>query len=409
MREQFLSAVSAALPANCLAGHWPDVPLERLTILAIGKAALSMAHAAASNYGTELRGLALVPDGYDQNPGLPEGIRVMHGSHPVPDPRSVAAANAAVDLVQGLAEQDLLLVLLSGGGSSVMCKPREGISLEEKRELIRMLQDAGAPISDINCVRQQLSSIKGGQLARATQARIITLAISDVPGNEPGLISSGPTVDSNKGPGDALDVLARYGIKVDPGICSVLSQTRSAMPDRRNNRAEFSVVTSGNTMLEQAARCLAADGYQVLNHGDVIEGNAADLARQHARQALQLATSGGKHCILSGGETSVRLAHPTGIGGRNTEYLLSLAIHLGEVQNVWALACDSDGIDGNGSHAGAVIGPGTLARATALGLSAADYLEKHDSAGFFNQLGDLVETGPIQTNVSDFRLLLIGY
>jgi len=370
----FRTALEPALPRHCLAGHFPAWPEGELIVLALGKAGAAMAQAAALHYRVPLRGLVLVPDGHAAGIELPPGLSVRESSHPVPDERSVASADAALALAAGLTPDDLLLALVSGGGSAVLCKPAPGFSLADKQALNRRLQASGAPIAEINRARQRMSAVKGGKLAAVSAAPVVTLVISDVPGDDPALVASGPTVPAS---GAAA-----------PGSWA-------------------KVVAGGETMLRAAQRRLESMGYVVLDLGDRVEGEARRVAEYHARMVARIASGGRKTALLSGGETGVALDRPgTGTGGRNTEYLLSLALALNGRPDVWAVACDSDGVDGRGGHAGAVIGPASLDRANRLGLDPAEYLANHDSAGLFDRLGDLVVTGPTFTNVSDFRAIL---
>ncbi len=367
-----------------------------------------MAAAAAGRYGAVARGLVLVPDGHLRDESPPPGFGVLFGGHPVPDERSVHAADAALALAASLEPDDLLLVLLSGGGSAVMCKPRGGLSLAQKQELNRQLHNSGASIGEINRVRRQLSAIKGGRLSAACAAPVVTLAISDVPGNDPGTIASGPTVPDRGTAGEALDVLERYRIDIPQEVRDLLNDSdREGHALRSGYRDNFTVVATGSTMLEAAGRELEAEGYRVIDLGDAVEGDAREIARAYAQLAREQCGKG-RTCILSGGESAVTIRSEPGLGGRNTEYLLALAIELDGLPGAWAIAGDSDGIDGKGGHAGAVIGPDTLRRAGQAGLDAQAFLEAHDSATFFRELGDLVVTGPTQTNVNDFRAVLIS-
>jgi hydroxypyruvate reductase len=253
-----------------------------------------------------------------------------------------------------------------------------------------------------------LSAIKGGRLSSFSKARVATLAISDVPGDDPSLIASGPTVPDHTRPGDALDVLAKYAIDPGIGIRNQLRESKAMSVCLRDWDADtFTTVASGETMLKAAQHELENAGFRVVNLGDQVEGEALELARQHARLAKKLWRTEGRHCILSGGETTVTIRGAAGFGGRNTEYLLALAIALDGIKHTWALAADSDGIDGRGNQAGAMIGPDTLSRAASVGLKASHFLQTHDSGSFFRRLGNLVVTGPTLTNVNDFRAILI--
>jgi len=367
-----------------------------------------MAAAAAERYGAGFEGLVIEP----ADPGavlesIP-GFRHIGSSHPVPDERSVAAASAALQLAAGLAPDDLLLVLLSGGGSALMSLPAAGLSLEKKQSLTRQLLASGATIHEINCVRKKLSRIKGGRLALACRARVVTLAISDVPGNDPRLIASGPTVWDRNTSDDARDILTRHGIRLTAAIDRVLHGAAAESPGHFDPTAQntYQIVASGMTALQAAGDCCRRNGVEPLILGDDLQGEARELAREQARMALDLARKGNTCCLLSGGETTVTPGVSPGRGGRNTEYALALALALGGRPGIWALAADTDGIDGCEGHSGALVDPDTLQRAARAGLEAENYLRRHDTAGFFEQIGGLLVEGPTGTNVSDFRAIL---
>jgi hydroxypyruvate reductase len=334
----------------------------------------------------------------------------MAASHPVPDHRSLQAAVKALELARELRSDDLLLFLVSGGGSSLMCLPADGLSLREKRELNRQLLASGASISQINCIRKHLSKVKGGRLAMACQARVVTLAVSDVPGSDPSLIASGPTLEDPTSLADAKAILEELAIVPGPGVKKALQDQASETPafDKRRQADRFHVVASGRLALEAAARRCHQQNIEAQVLGDHLEGEASVLAREHAGMALDLAASGKSVCLLSGGETTVRLPSPSGRGGRNTEYALAMAIELEGYAKIWALAADTDGIDGIGGHSGAVIGPATLSRGHANGLDPKAFLQSHDSASYFEATGGLISVGPTHTNVNDFRALLIN-
>ena len=409
--QMWRAGIAAAHPRACLAGYWPAAPGGRPALLAVGKAALPMAAEAVRHYGDDLAGIAIFPDGGEPEPQPPApGIRLYPSSHPVPDERSRMAGRAALDFVSSLADNDLLLVLLSGGGSSLMCLPAAGVSLDDKQTLTRELLACGASIGEINCVRKQLSRVKGGRLAQACAAPIVTLAISDVPGDDPATIASGPTVPDASTRAAARAVLARHRIVPSPAVGRALRDRDPATTSTARDRARdtLRIVASGMTALRAAERwCL---DHHVRSHvlGDAFEGEATELARRQARQALELAATGDTACLLSGGETSVRLGIAPGEGGRNTEFALALALELDGHPNAWALAADTDGIDGNGGHSGALVGPETLARARHMGLDARDHLHRHDSATFFRLAGGLLQDGPTGTNVNDFRAILVN-
>jgi hydroxypyruvate reductase len=404
------AAVTAAQPKHCLGDHWPDPPEGRLALLACGKAALPMAAEAVRRYGTSLEGVVIYPGDPAAAPQSPApGLRLYPANHPVPDHRSVDAARAALKLASGLTGEGLLLVLLSGGGSSLMCLPTRGVSLEEKQALTRNLLACGASIGEINCVRKHLSRIKGGRLAQSCAAPVVTLAISDVPGDDPGAIASGPTVADPTTPADARAVLARHAFELPAAVDSALQDRDPAATttNRDWTRDRFRIVASGMTALRAAERWCRDRGVQPHLLGDGLEGDATELARQQARQALELAATRRPACLLSGGETTVRLGAAPGKGGRNTEFALALALELEGHSDVWALAADTDGIDGYGGHSGALVGPETLARARKEGLDPDDYLQRHDSATFFRRVGGLLQEGPTGTNVNDFRAILV--
>jgi hydroxypyruvate reductase len=381
-----------------------------LAVIACGKAARPMAAAAAERYGKGFEGLVIEPA--DSGPVLESipGFRHIRSSHPVPDERSMAAASAALQLATGLAPGDLLLVLLSGGGSALMSLPAAGLSLEEKQSLTRQLLACGATIQEINCVRKQLSRIKGGRLALACRARVVTLAISDVPGDDPGLIASGPTVWDRSTSDEARDILTRHGIRLTAAMDRALSGAAAESPGHFDPTGQntYQIVASGMTALQAAGHCCRHNGIAPLVLGDDLQGEARKLAHEQARMALDLARKGNSCCLLSGGETTVTLGGSPGRGGRNTEYALALALALGGRPGIWALAADTDGIDGCGGHSGALVDPDTLQRAARAGLQVESYLRRHDSAGFFEQIGGLLAENPTGTNVNDFRAILVN-
>jgi hydroxypyruvate reductase len=404
------AAVLAAQPAVCLPGHWPQRPAGRLAIIACGKAAGPMAAAAACHYQGGYEGLVIRPDEPAGRGDEIPGFRNCPASHPVPDERSVAAAEAALALASSLAPDDLLLVLLSGGGSALMCLPATGVSLEQKQLLTRQLLSCGATIEDINCVRKQLSRIKGGRLARACRAPVVTLAISDVPGDDPGLIASGPTAENHSSPQDARAALVRAGIVVTAAIDEALHGSADERPGRciPAGRDEYRIVAGGMTALSSAADWSRRHGIEPVVLGDSVQGEAREVAQSQAQMALELAATGQTHCLLSGGETTVTLEDSPGRGGRNTEYALALALALDGRPGIWALAADTDGVDGSGGHSGALVEPDTLRHAARAGLDAADFLRRHDSASFFERVGGLLADGPTGTNVNDFRAILVN-
>jgi hydroxypyruvate reductase len=291
-----------------------------------------------------------------------------------------------------------------------MCLPAMGVTLEEKQELSRQLLACGATIQEINCVRKHLSQIKGGRLALASAAPVVTLAISDIPGDDPSLIASGPTVADPSTPADARAVLAAYGIELNASGEEALSRRSNEAPYPRTDttRDRFEIIASGMTALQAAADWCRNHEIEPVILGDELQGEARKLARDHATMAMESASAGRTICILSGGECTLTLAGRPGRGGRNTEYALALASALAGHPRIWALAADTDGIDGQGGHSGAIVGPNTLARAAAEGLDPGDYLHRNDSATFFERTGGLLTDGPTGTNVNDFRAILIN-
>lgn len=414
----FEEAMRSALPDTCLAPHLPPAPAGRLVVFAIGKAAASMAAAAEVHYAqtapaARIEGIALTRYGH----GRPtRHVEVVEAAHPVPDAAGVAASERLLALAATLGPDDLALVLLSGGGSALATLPIAGVTLADKQALTRALLASGAPISEMNCVRKHLSRIKGGRLAAAIHpARLVTLAISDVAGDDPSVIASGPTVPDPTTRDEALALLDRYRIEVPPHLrAALLAASESPKPGNGIfHAARYEIVASGARALAAAAKILAAQGYEVIDLGDRIEGEAHEVARDHARQALAAKARGHRVAILSGGETNVTFEQGVegGSGGRNQEYALALALALGGATGISAIAGDTDGIDGGGGAAtdpaGAFVLPDTLIRASALGLDAAGSLKCHNSGEFFSRLDDVVVTGPSYTNVNDFRAILI--
>lgn len=407
LRGLFDAAVEAANPAAAVLRNLPQRPKGRTVAIAVGKAAVPMAQAVEDHWDGPLEGLVIAPHGYGH---ALKRLDVIHASHPVPDQTSLAAASRALTLAATLGPDDLLIALISGGASALMSKPVPGISIAEKFGLVKAVLNCGANIAELNCVRKQMSAIKGGRLARAAgRARICTLALSDVPGDDPAVIGSGPTVPDPTRKKDALDILARYRVPVPAAVRAWLDspdEDRAILSPETDTR----VIVSAYESFSAARRKAAALGLPVLYLGDRIEGEARDVAKVHAAIALEIAAHGeplARPClVLSGGETSVTV-RGRGRGGRNVEFLLALAVALGGEKSIQALAADTDGIDGMEPIAGAVIGPDSLARARALGLDPAAVLANNDAHSLFEALGDQVVTGPTHTNVNDFRAILI--
>ena len=415
--ELYDAAVRSAQPATCVPPHLPGVPEGgRLIVVGAGKAASAMAQATEQHYvrrgeAGRISGFVTTRHGFE----LPTTvIEVIGAGHPVPDAGSVATARRALDTVAGAGPDDLVLVLLSGGASALWSAPVEGVTFAEKQELTRALLKCGARISEINTVRRHISRIKGGKLAAAARsARLITLAISDVPGDDPAAIGSGPTVADPTTLADALAVLARYRLTPPPGIAAALADPRNetlkpGAPSLAG--AKYVIVAAPRASIETAAGIAAAKGYRPVVLGDALEGEARDVGRAHAALALAAKRKGERVAILSGGELTVTVVG-NGAGGPNQEYALGLAIALGGESGIAGIAGDTDGIDGGGGNAddpaGALVLPDSLSRARAAGLDAATFLDNNNSTGFFSRLGDLVACGPTQTNVNDFRAILV--
>lgn len=411
LRRMFDAAIAAAQPGHILPPHLPAPPKGRLVVIGAGKASAAMARAVEDHWAGELSGLVVTRYGY----AVPcRRIEIVEAAHPVPDAAGLAAARRLLDAVRGLTADDLVLCLISGGGSALLPLPIEGLTLDHKQALSRELLKSGASINEMNCVRRHLSSIKGGRLAAACHpARLLTLAISDVPGDDPINIASGPTVADPTTCADALSIVRRYGIDLPREVREVLESGRgeSVKPgDPRLARAEIRLVATPQMALEAAAKVAREAGVTPLLLGDAIEGEARDVGKVMAGITRSVAQHGhplAPPCVLlSGGETTVTV-RGNGRGGRNVEFLLSLAVALEGLPDVWAIAGDTDGVDGAEEVAGAIVAPDTLARAWGQGIRAADRLADNDGHGFFEALGDQVVSGPTLTNVNDFRAVLI--
>jgi glycerate 2-kinase len=411
LHHLFESALGAVDAGTLLAHHLPPPPPGRTIVIGAGKAAARMAEGVERHWQGPLSGLVVTRYAH----GAPtRSIEVVEAGHPVPDAAGVEAAERMLALVQGLTEDDLVLCLMSGGGSALLSLPAPGITAEEKRDINRALLRSGAPIGEMNCVRRHLSAIKGGRLALACHpARVVTLVVSDVPGDDPAVVASGPTVPDGSTARDALAILERYRIPVSDAVRALLLDPDRAAPkpdDPRLARNETVVIATAQAALEAAAAAARQHGITPLILSNSIEGEARDVASVHAAIARQVLEHGqplSAPCvILSGGETSVTV-RGQGRGGRNAEFLLALAVALDGRAGVHAIACDTDGIDGTEDNAGAFLSPDTLARAAAAGLDPRAMLGDNDGYSLFSALGDLVVTGPTRTNVNDFRALLI--
>jgi hydroxypyruvate reductase len=407
----FEAAVDAASPTHCLPPHLPQPPKGRTVVVGAGKGAAAMARAVEEHWQGPLSGLVITRYGH----GVPlDRIELVEAAHPVPDAAGREAAGRILKMVEGLGKGDLALCLISGGGSALLALPADGISLEDKQAVNKALLRSGANIGEMNCVRKHLSKIKGGRLAAAAApARVVTLLISDVPGDDPSVIASGPTVADPTSFSDALAVLEKYGIE---GPKTVLDHLRNAIDetpkpgDPRLKRAESVMLATAQDALEAAAVKAEAAGYRPVILGNSIEGESRDVALVHAGIAQQIVKHGQPVCapcvLLSGGETTVTV-RGQGRGGRDAEFLLALAVALDGHPRIHAIACDTDGIDGTEDNAGAILTPTTLERANQIGLNAKERLANNDGYEFFSALDDLVVTGPTRTNVNDFRAILI--
>ncbi len=412
LRRLFDAAVAAADPVLTVPPHLPPAPAGRTVVVGAGKASAAMARAVEDNWDGDLSGLVVTRYGC----AVPcDRIEIVEAAHPVPDAAGLEAAERILALAKDLSPDDLLLALISGGGSALLTLPAEGLSLEDKQAVNSALLKSGATIGDMNCVRKHLSAIKGGRLAAAASpAGIVSLLISDVPGDDPAVIASGPTVADHSTPQDALGVIEKFAIDVPPAVADTLRSDTAETPkpgDPAFEANDTRIVARPQGSLEAAASKAEEMGWTPVILGDAIEGEARDVAREHATLALGAMKTGKPAkppaVLLSGGEVTVTLKGK-GRGGPNAEYLLALAEALDGAAGIHALACDTDGIDGSEDNAGAVIGPETLSRARDLGLDAAKYLADNDAYGYFEALGDLVVTGPTLTNVNDFRAILLS-
>ena len=412
LRAMFDAAVAAASPELRVPAHLPPPPPKgRTVVIGAGKASAAMAKAVETRWPGPLTGLVVTRYGH----AVPcERIEIVEASHPVPDENGHRAASRMLEMVQGLGPDDLVLALVSGGGSALLSLPAPGLALEDKQAVNTALLRSGAPIGEMNIVRKHLSAIKGGRLAAAAHpARLVTLVISDVPGDDPAVIASGPTVPDASTFAEARAVLDKYGISEPRSAIDHLARAAEETPkpgDPRLANASTVMVASPQLSLEAAAEVARRSGITPLILGDALEGEAREVGRVMAGIARQAALRGQPApppvVLLSGGETTVTVKG-SGRGGRNVEFLLSLAVELDGLPGVFALAADTDGVDGAGEAAGAVVAPDTLLRAAGRGIGAKARLADNDGHGFFEALDDLVVTGPTLTNVNDFRAILV--
>jgi hydroxypyruvate reductase len=423
LRQLYDAAVLRALPIHNTAAYLPPPPKGRTLVLGAGKAGGAMAQAVEALWPSDKPLSGLVVTRYGHAPprpaGVPERIEVVEASHPVPDAAGLAAAERILALTQGLSADDLVLCLISGGGSALLTLPADGLTLEDKQRINKDLLNSGAGIGEMNCVRKHLSRIKGGRLAAAcAPAQVVTLTISDVPGDDPSVIASGPTVPDVTTCADAWGILQRYNIQVPAAIEAALKSgaLETPKPSAAWEKQPVHLMATPQQSLDAAAELVRAAGLNAYVLSDELEGESREVGKVHAALARAAARGLGpfqKPCvILSGGETTVTIRKqapgiPKGRGGRAGEFCLGLALALQAQAGVWAIAADTDGIDGIEDNAGACVSPNTLARAEVAGVKAADCLDRNDAYGFFEAVGDLVVTGPTHTNVNDFRAMLV--
>ena len=408
----YQTAVDAVSAEKCLPAFLPTPPTTgRTIVIGAGKAAAAMASTVEKHWQGALSGLVVTRYGH----GAPcDKIEVIEAAHPVPDAAGQQAAQRIMEMVQGLSADDVVLCLISGGGSALLALPAEGITLAQKQALNKALLRSGAAIDEMNCVRKHLSAIKGGRLGLAcAPARVVTLMISDVPGDDPSIIASGPTLPDDSTCSDALAILQKYAIEIPPNVLDHLQSGRGETPDAtdpRFARHSHHIIATAQDALDAAADAARAAGIHAHVLSDGIEGEAKDIGLMHAALARQIAQKGQpfqRPCVvLSGGETTVTV-RGNGRGGRNAEFLLSLTLALNGHPGIYALACDTDGIDGSEDNAGAICEPTSLQRAAENHLYPKLMLENNDGYGFFSCLDDLIVTGPTRTNVNDFRAILV--
>lgn len=411
LRAMFDAAIGAASPALRVPPHLPPPPRGRTLVIGAGKASAAMARAVEDTWAEPLTGLVVTRYGH----AVPcRRVEIVEAAHPAPDENGRAAATRMLDMVRGLGAEDLVLALVSGGGSALLSLPAPGLTLADKQAVNAALLRSGAPIDEMNVVRKHLSAIKGGRLAAAAfPAKLLTLVISDVPGDDPSVIASGPTVPDSSTFREARAILNHYGIVEPKAALDHLAAAVNETPkpgDPRLARATTTVIATPQMSLEAAASVARVAGVTPVLLGDAIEGESRDVGQVMAGIARQVARYGqpapAPVVLLSGGETTVTV-RGSGRGGRNVEFLLALAVSLGRLPGVFALAGDTDGVDGAEEVAGAIVTPDTLDRAVAAGLDAKLHLADNDGHGFFAALGDQVVTGPTRTNVNDFRAVLV--
>ena len=411
LTQAFEKALQAAAPAVCLPPALAKLPRRPALVLGTGKAAASMAAAFYAHWGAPVRGMVVTRYGHGLHPGEQcGGIEVVEAGHPSPDSASLAAGARLLELASQLKADETLCCLISGGGSSLASQPLPVLSFDQKRTAANFLIRQGADIREINCVRKHLSRLKGGRLAVAAHpAPVATFVISDVPGDDVGAIASGPTVPDPTTQAEARRILEKYRYPNAMELAHILGDAQWETPkpgDPTFARDTVHLIATAATALAAAVKFLEQAGYRVIQLGDDLDDEAQELGREHARLAKKTRASGRRTAILSGGETRVVLGDGAGRGGRNTEYLAALALELDGAPGIFALAADTDGIDGHGDHAGGIVLPEMLQLGATRGLSLADLLARHDTYSYFDGCGLLLKTGPTRTNVNDFRLIL---
>jgi glycerate 2-kinase len=411
LKMLFDTAIGAVDPARCVVAHLPPPPTGRTVVIGAGKAAAAMAGAVEDHFAGDISGTVVVPYGH----GTPcKKIRVIEAAHPVPDAAAEDAARTLLGAVDQLSEHDLVIALISGGGSALLTLPAPGLPLADKQAVTRALLASGAAIAEINAVRRALSAIKGGRLAEAAHpAKIVTLVISDVPGDDPSVVASGPTMLPPKDGDSAAEIIRKYRIDVPASVRAVLENPLPSPEPQNFSGDQVTVVGRAADALDAAADAARKAGCAAMILGDAIEGEARSVAADHARRALDAARfrkpGNPPLVLLSGGETTVTLGGgKSEKGGRNSEYLLALGLALNRDPRIWAIAADTDGIDGNSDAAGALLTPWSIAGASDHGLDPTGMLAAHRSADVFSFLGHQIVTGPTRTNVNDFRAMLIG-
>lgn len=413
LRSLFDAAIDSVSAVRVMPRTLPVPQHGKVSVVAVGKAAAAMADVALDRLPPPAAVLVVTRYGHMTDKLVARGnVERVEAGHPYPDAQSIRAAERALEIAHGLEAQDHLLVLLSGGGSALLAAPVPGLTLADKQATTRALLESGATIAEINCVRKHLSRIKGGRLALAAgPARVSTFIISDVPGDDPSFVSSGPTVPDQTTLDMAREILRKYGIAAPTAVLAALDDIGNETPPADSlglAGVETTIIARARDALCAAGREATGAGFLVMDLGDQLQAEARHLGASHAALARRLSVDGKRRAIISGGETTVAVQNPEGKGGRNLEYLLGLAIALNGAAEISALACDTDGIDGTEDAAGAVVVPDTLKRAQALGLDPVEHLRTNNAYLFFRALGDLVVTGPTRTNVNDFRVILIN-